>query len=129
MHNRIFLAGDAVHTHSPTLGQGMNISMQDAYNLGWKICSVLKGTLSPAILCTYTAERRPVTQHLMKLDKDMTEFYSKGPHRESEDYHKFRSQFSEFVSGVSVTYGLSDLILEPTEQGLICAVSRYVVIS
>lgn len=41
--NRVFLAGDAVHTHSPKTGQGMNVSMQDTYNLGWKIGLVVKG--------------------------------------------------------------------------------------
>jgi len=52
MHGRVFLAGDAVHTHSPKAGQGMNVSMQDAYNLGWKIESVINGTAERSILST-----------------------------------------------------------------------------
>ena len=47
---RVFIAGDACHTHSPKAGQGMNVSMQDAFNLGWKLASVLRGRCSPEIL-------------------------------------------------------------------------------
>ncbi|EXJ71552.1 uncharacterized protein A1O5_05360 [Cladophialophora psammophila CBS 110553] len=55
--NRVFLAGDAVHTHSPTMGAGMNVSIQDAYNLMWKLGQVIKGTAQPRILSTYNDER------------------------------------------------------------------------
>ena len=60
---RVFIAGDACHTHSPKAGQGMNVSMQDAFNLGWKLASVLQGRCPPHILHTYSAERhgRPGT--------------------------------------------------------------------
>ncbi len=55
-----FLCGDAAHVHSPSGGQGMNIGMQDAYNLGWKLALVAKGTGSPELLDSYHVERRPV---------------------------------------------------------------------
>ena len=55
--HRVFLAGDACHTHSPKAGQGMNVSLQDGYNIGWKLASVLKGLAPPSILETYVLER------------------------------------------------------------------------
>src|SRR6201992_2158051 len=51
--NRVFLAGDAVHTHSPKAGQGMNVSMQDTYNLGWKIGLCARNVCPRTILPTY----------------------------------------------------------------------------
>lgn len=59
--------------HSPTMGQGMNVSMQDAYNLGWKIGSVLTGSANRHVLSTYHVERRPVAQALIELDRKMSE--------------------------------------------------------
>lgn len=64
--DRVFLAGDAAHTHSPTGGQGLNTSVQDAYNLGWKLGAVLRHGAAPALLDSYEAERRPVAADLLK---------------------------------------------------------------
>ncbi|OTA99004.1 hypothetical protein M426DRAFT_68648 [Hypoxylon sp. CI-4A] len=116
--NRIFLAGDSVHTHSPTLGQGMNVSMQDAYNLGWKLGMVITGVAQPSILRTYTQERWNVAKALIELDKRMTKFYSMGPSKESQDYQPFRDQFSQFISGVAITYTPSELIDIASQQDL-----------
>ncbi|KAK4546670.1 hypothetical protein LTR36_001888 [Oleoguttula mirabilis] len=115
--DRIFLAGDAVHTHSPTMGQGMNVSMQDAYNLGWKLGSVLTGMSSRSILASYNAERRPIAQALIKLDTKMSNFYSDGPSEESQDYQTFRDSFSWFLSGVSVSYGPNMLVTSAGREG------------
>ena len=52
---RVFIAGDACHTHSPKAGQGMNFSMQDSFNLGWKLAAVLAGHCAPGLLHTYSA--------------------------------------------------------------------------
>lgn len=71
--NQIFLAGDAVHTHSPKAGRGMNVSIQDTYNLGWKLSSVIKGKLHPSILNTYQDERLAVARNLIAFDKRMVE--------------------------------------------------------
>ncbi|MBW6399702.1 FAD-dependent monooxygenase [Roseomonas sp. HJA6] len=57
---RVFIAGDAAHIHPPTGGQGMNTGIQDAYNLAWKLASVLAGRAPVALLDSYEAERRPV---------------------------------------------------------------------
>ena len=53
-HPRVFIAGDACHTHSPKAGQGMNVSMGDSFNLGWKLVSVLQGRSAPDLLRSYS---------------------------------------------------------------------------
>jgi 2-polyprenyl-6-methoxyphenol hydroxylase-like FAD-dependent oxidoreductase len=63
---RILLAGDAAHIHAPMGGQGLNVGIQDAMNLGWKLASVLRGTASEALLDTYERERRPVGEALVR---------------------------------------------------------------
>lgn len=62
---RVFLAGDAAHTWSPLLGQGMNVGIQDAYNLGWKLALVVSGAASESLLDSYETERRPVAKMVM----------------------------------------------------------------
>ncbi|MCS0636758.1 FAD-dependent monooxygenase [Streptomyces sp. LP05-1] len=64
---RVFLAGDAAHVHSPAGGQGLNTSVQDAYNLGWKLGQVLLYGADPALLDSYERERRPVAQEMLGL--------------------------------------------------------------
>jgi 2-polyprenyl-6-methoxyphenol hydroxylase-like FAD-dependent oxidoreductase len=59
-HRRVLLAGDAAHVHPPQGGQGLNLGVQDAVNLGWKLAQVVKGTSSPGLLDSYHAERHPV---------------------------------------------------------------------
>ena len=122
LFDRVFLAGDAVHTHSPKAGQGMNVSMQDTYNLGWKLCSVLR-RLSPAsILSTYTAERRTVAQELIAFDHRFSRLFSGRPARPGTDelgvsMEEFKSEFVRsllFASGLSVDYGPSALVAKPS---------------
>ena len=100
---RIFLAGDAVHNHSPKAGQGMNVSMQDTYNLCWKICSVLNGLAKPDLLDSYEAERRQVALDLIRVDHEISRFYSVASASQS-DFQAFRDKFYDFLSGVGVTY-------------------------
>jgi 3-(3-hydroxy-phenyl)propionate hydroxylase len=64
--NRAFLAGDAGHVHIPIGGQGMNYGMHDAFNLAWKLAAVIKGEARPALLDTYSAERHPVDEALVR---------------------------------------------------------------
>lgn len=71
-HNRIFFAGDAAHIHSPAGGQGMNMGIQDAYNLIWKLASVIKGIAKADILETYNEERRPIAQEVLARSSLMT---------------------------------------------------------
>ncbi|MEU4485162.1 FAD-dependent monooxygenase [Streptomyces purpurascens] len=64
-NGRVFCAGDAVHRHPPSNGLGSNTSIQDAYNLAWKLKLVLDGTAGPALLDSYTAERAPVGRQIV----------------------------------------------------------------
>ncbi|MFF4035343.1 FAD-dependent oxidoreductase [Streptomyces sviceus] len=64
---RVFLAGDAAHIHSPAGGQGLNTSVQDAYNLGWKLGAVLRAGAPAALLDTYEEERRPIAAQMLGL--------------------------------------------------------------
>ncbi|KAF9804697.1 hypothetical protein IEO21_09274 [Rhodonia placenta] len=68
---RVFVAGDAAHVHSPTGGQGMNSSVQDAINLGWKLALVERGLAPESLLDTYTEERLPVIAHMLKQTTDL----------------------------------------------------------
>jgi 2,4-dichlorophenol 6-monooxygenase len=63
---RVFCAGDAVHRHPPTNGLGSNTSIQDSYNLAWKIAHVLRGTASPSLLDSYDAERAPIARQVVE---------------------------------------------------------------
>ena len=65
---RVMLAGDACHTHSPKAGQGMNVSMGDTFNLGWKLISVLTGRADAGLLHTYSDERRAAARGLVEFD-------------------------------------------------------------
>lgn len=64
---RVFLAGDAAHVHTPAGGQGMNVAIQDAFNLAWKLSLVLSGFSPDWLLDTYETERRPVAEGVLKL--------------------------------------------------------------
>ena len=76
---RVFIAGDACHTHSPKAGQGMNVSMQDGFNLGWKLASVLRGRCSPRILQTYSDERQAIAKELIDFDRKWAKMFSAPP--------------------------------------------------
>ena len=64
---RVLLAGDAAHVHPPHGGQGLNLGVQDAYNLGWKLAQVVRGVSSPDLLNTYHEERHPVGAQVLRL--------------------------------------------------------------
>jgi 2-polyprenyl-6-methoxyphenol hydroxylase-like FAD-dependent oxidoreductase len=68
---RVLLAGDAAHVHAPTGGQGLNVGVQDAVNLGWKLAQVVHGTAPESLLDTYQAERHPVGARV--LDNTMAQ--------------------------------------------------------
>lgn len=76
---RIFIAGDACHTHSAKAGQGMNVSMNDTYNLGWKLASVLHGQSHPKLLHTYSAERQAIAQTLINFDREISRQFAAKP--------------------------------------------------
>jgi 2-polyprenyl-6-methoxyphenol hydroxylase-like FAD-dependent oxidoreductase len=81
---RVFLAGDAAHIHPPTGGQGLNTSVQDAYNLGWKLSAVLGG--APAdLLATYEEERRPIAANMLGLATRLLGEARDGPMRRNRE--------------------------------------------
>ena len=78
---RVFIAGDACHTHSAKAGQGMNVSMNDTWNLGWKLGAVLRGTAKPELLHTYSEERQKIAKQLIDFDREFAKMFS--AHRRS----------------------------------------------
>ncbi|KAG8221071.1 putative phenol hydroxylase [Butyriboletus roseoflavus] len=101
--DRVFIAGDACHTHSPKAGQGMNASMNDTHNLAWKLAHVVRGWSSPSVLKTYEQERRKYAQDLINFDKEFASLFS-----------AFQT-FGGFTSGTSVHYSPS-AIVDPRHQ-------------
>lgn len=71
-HDRVFLAGDAAHIHSPAGGQGMNTGMQDAFNLAWKLAATIRGEGGQTLLDSYDAERHPVAENVIKFSTTLT---------------------------------------------------------
>ncbi|KAF2759096.1 hypothetical protein EJ05DRAFT_527240 [Pseudovirgaria hyperparasitica] len=111
--SRAFLAGDAVHTHSPKAGQGMNTSVQDVNNLGWKLRLVLEGKADPCILDTYESERRPVAQDLIAFDRGYLKLFSASSNSFDDEFAKA----SRFTTGMSIRYSLSNIVQMPRGLG------------
>ncbi|MGH1460275.1 MAG: FAD-binding monooxygenase [Paracoccaceae bacterium] len=121
---RIFTAGDACHTHSPKAGQGMNVSMGDTFNLGWKLAHVLTGRSDANLLHSYSAERLEEAKRLVETDHKWARIMS-APPGESEldgtDMPRFQKQFIEnleFTGGLAVHYESSRIIAAPRHQHL-----------
>ncbi|MDE3079039.1 MAG: FAD-dependent monooxygenase, partial [Paracoccaceae bacterium] len=117
---RVFIAGDACHTHSPKAGQGMNVSMGDAFNLGWKLAAVLRGQAEPALLHSYSAERQAVAQDLIDFDRDWARIISerKADEGETPEFQKFFIKQGRYTAGVAVKYAPSILTGPATWQAL-----------
>jgi phenol 2-monooxygenase len=105
----VFLTGDACHTHSAKAGQGMNVSMQDGFNLGWKLGSVLTGRSPESLLETYSAERQPVAQQLIDFDREWSSLMARKPEEISDplELATFYLGTAEFPSGFMTHYGPS----------------------
>jgi len=76
---------DAVHTHSPKAGQGMNVSMQDTYNLGWKLGLVCKKVARRSILPTYELERKKIAEDLIAFDHQFSRLFTGRPAKDILD--------------------------------------------
>jgi len=121
---RVFTAGDACHTHSPKAGQGMNVSMQDTFNLGWKLAHVLTGRADAKLLRSYSAERWVEAKRLIDTDHQWARIMS-APAGQSEldgdGMPRFQKQFIEnleFTGGLAVAYDPSDLVSDTAHQNL-----------
>ncbi|WP_437774525.1 FAD-dependent oxidoreductase [Sorangium sp. So ce1097] len=91
---RVFLAGDAAHIHPPTGGQGLNTSVQDAYNLGWKLAAVLAGA-PETLLATYEEERRPIAAAMLGLTTKLLEEAQRGVARRGREVHQLDLGYPE----------------------------------
>ena len=102
---RVMLAGDACHTHSPKAGQGMNVSMGDTFNLGWKLISVLTGRADPALLHSYSGERRAAAKGLVEFDHKWARVV--GARAEDDAADGLPRVAREFVNNLPFTCGLT----------------------
>ncbi|KAK3395616.1 hypothetical protein B0T20DRAFT_481972 [Sordaria brevicollis] len=101
-HTRAFLAGDASHTHSPKAAQGMNTSMHDAWNIGWKLNFAARGLAKPALLESYEQERRKIALDLVNFDYEHANQIAGGDAVALAENFKTNVRF---ISGIGAEYG------------------------
>jgi 2-polyprenyl-6-methoxyphenol hydroxylase-like FAD-dependent oxidoreductase len=113
---RVLLAGDAAHVHAPTGGQGLNIGVQDAVNLGWKLAQVVKGTSPEDLLDTYHAERHPIGARVLRLTMGATAL-GRGDDRTEALRETMtellrmdapRKRYAAMMSGLDIRYDLGE---------------------
>ena len=111
---RILLAGDAAHVHYPAGGQGLNISVQDAVNLGWKLAQVVNGISTESLLDTYQAERHPIGARVLKNTMAQTAL-NRGDERTMALHETLsellkmdepRKRYAGMMSGLDIHYDL-----------------------
>jgi 3-hydroxybenzoate 4-monooxygenase len=117
-HPRVFIAGDACHTHSPKAGQGMNFSMQDTFNLGWKLMEVLRQQAHPSLLRTYSSERQVVAQQLIDFDREWAAMFSERGGVDPKEFQKYFEQHARFTAGLGTQYAPSAICAASEHQAL-----------
>jgi 3-(3-hydroxy-phenyl)propionate hydroxylase len=113
---RVLLAGDAAHVHSPAGGQGLNIGVQDAVNLGWKLAQVVNETSPESLLDTYHAERHPVGARVLQNTMAQTALMGSGARidalrdtmSELLSMDEPRKRFAAMMSGLDIHYDLGE---------------------
>ena len=123
---RVFIAGDACHTHSPKAGQGMNVSMQDTFNLGWKLAAVLRGQSPPSLLHTYSDERHAIAKELIDFDREWAKMLSAPLKKSPEDkdgvdpaaVQAYFVQHGRYTAGTATRYQPALLTAESSHQAL-----------
>ncbi len=113
---RVMLAGDAAHIHPPVGGQGLQVGVQDAVNLGWKLAQVVKGTSPETLLDTYQAERHPVAARVLRNTMAQTALLRYDDRMEalrdtmSEllGMDEPRKRIAAMMSGLDIRYDLGD---------------------
>jgi 2-polyprenyl-6-methoxyphenol hydroxylase-like FAD-dependent oxidoreductase len=109
---RVLLAGDAAHVHSPSGGQGLNLGLMDAANLGWKLAAVVRGDAPDGLLDTYTRERHPAGEAVLRNTRAQSALLAPGPHvdalrdvvAELLDVPEANRYVAELLSGVNGRY-------------------------
>ena len=122
---RVFLAGDACHTHSPKAGQGLNTSVNDTWNLGWKLAHVLRGQADSELLRTYSAERQDIAKQLIEFDRDFAKLFSTkvksadNPNgADPAELQRMFMQFGRFTAGTAIRYQASMVVANDAHQAL-----------
>jgi len=114
----VFIAGDACHTHSPKAGQGMNVSMQDGFNLGWKLASVLRKRSPPSLLHSYSAERRAIAKELIDFDREWASLLASSKGFDAAETQRYFIRHGRYTAGTAAHYTPSILTGEATHQHL-----------
>ena len=117
---RVFITGDACHTHSAKAGQGMNVSLQDGFNIAWKLGHVLEGRSPESLLSTYSAERQVVARNLIDFDKQWSAMMAKKPEEfeNPSELEDFYVRTAEFPAGFMTEYQSSMLVGAADHQHL-----------
>jgi phenol 2-monooxygenase len=117
---RVFITGDACHTHSAKAGQGMNVSMQDGFNIAWKLGHVLEGRSPESLLSTYSEERQVVAKNLIDFDKEWSTMMAKKPEdfANPSELEDFYVSTAEFPAGFMTQYAPSILVGNSDHQDL-----------
>jgi hypothetical protein len=112
----VLLAGDAAHVHNPVGGQGLNIGVQDAVNLGWKLAQVVNGTSPDSLLDTYQAERHPIAARVLRDTLAQVALFRQDEHTKAVGeiisellaMDEPRRRFAARMSGLGIHYDLGE---------------------
>jgi phenol 2-monooxygenase len=105
---RVFLTGDACHTHSPKAGQGMNVSLQDGYNIGWKLGQVISGLSPASLLQTYVLERSKTAADLIAFDREFAKKFSSKEENPGE-FAEYFVKSGRYTAGLTARYEDSEV--------------------
>ena len=113
---RVLLAGDAAHIHPPTGGQGLNLGIQDAFNLGWKLAAAVDGWAPEGLLDSYHTERRPVAADVLDNTRAQMELLSLEPAAQAVrrlvselmDFHEVNRYLVEKITAIGVRYDFGE---------------------
>ena len=113
---RVLLAGDAAHIHPPIGGQGLNLGVQDAFNLGWKLAAQIRGWAPETLLDTYQAERHPVAEDVLDNTRAQMELLSTEPGpqavrrllTELMDFDEVNRYLIEKITAIGIRYDFGE---------------------